>query len=347
MKNKILIVLGVLLAVVIGVVIYFAIALRPVIKESTETPVSIPNGTSKIEIAKKLKKDGLVRSQIATLAYLFFNPKANLQAGDYTLDKSKSTTDIIKQIINGDINEVIPTVRITFVEGKRFVDYAKQISDNFEITYEDIISKGADKEFLNSIIKDYWFIDESILNSNIYYPLEGYLAADTYEFYQTSDIETIFRKMLNVMDQRLTPLKNDIQNSKYSVHEILTIASIVEKEAVNKEDRAKVSQVIYTRLDKGMALGMDVTTYYAVFKEMKDTLLPDDIASSNAYNTRNNDFIGLPASSICSPSLESINAALHPSDTNYVYFIADVATGKVYFTESVEDFLKLKQELMQ
>ena len=150
--------------------------------------------------------------------------------------------------------------------------------------------------------------------------------------------------MLDEMDKVLTPLKDKINEQEYNVHELLTIASIAEKEALNKSDREKVSQVIYTRLDMGMTLGMDVTTYYGVFKDMTDNLTPQDLAAFNPYNTRNSSFKGLPAGAICSPSKESIVAALNPSDTDYVYFIADVKTGKVYFAVTPKEFYELKDK---
>ena len=343
MKNKLLIVLGIIIAIIIAFGAYIGMSLRPVSKSSSETPFTIKGGMSKIQIAKELKKQGLVRSDLATLAYMFFTPNLNLQAGDYTIDKAKSTPAIIKQIGNGEIDEIIPTVKITFKDGKRFIDYAEQISENFDIQYDDIIKKGSDPDFLKQIINDYSFIDESILNEKIYYPLEGYLAPDTYEFYKTADIETILRKMLNSMDVKLKSMEADFKNSKYSTHGILTIASIIEWEGKSSEDRAKVSQVIYKRLEMGMPLGMDVTTHYGARKGLKDPITAEDLASVNPYNTRNNNYLGLPVGSICNPSLDSINAALHPSDTSYVYFIAD-KDGKLYFTETAEEFLQLKKQ---
>ena len=116
------------------------------------------------------------------------------------------------------------------------------------------------------------------------------------------------------------------------------MASIIEKEALNKTDRETVSQVIYTRLNSGMTLGMDVTTYYGVFKDMTDGLTISDLNDKNPYNTRHKDFMGLPAGAICNPSIESITASLNPSDTDYVYFFADVNTGKVYFAKTYEEF---------
>lgn len=346
MKNKkMIIILGVIILLVGGLVSFFVFSLRPVSKDKKEVTFVIKANTSKIDIVKDLKKAGLIRSEIATLAYVFFNPNNNLQAGTYAIDKASSTTQIIKQITDGKIIDIVPTVQVTFVEGKTLKDYAKLISNNFDIDYDEFINTASDKDYLNSLIEKYWFIDEDILNDDLYYPLEGYLTPDTYEFYQTATSKQIIEKMLNALEIKLAPLKTDIEKSKYNFHELLTIASIAEKEAINQKDREMVSEVIYKRLDLGMSLGMDVTTYYGVQKDMKDVITYADLISKNAYNTRNSEFKGLPVGSICNPSLGSIKAALYPSDTDYVYFVADVDTGKVFFFNTYEEFYQKKIEL--
>lgn len=345
MKNKKLImILGGLLVVILALVLGVWLSLKPVASKSDEVTFIIKPGTNKVDIVTDLKKAGLIKSKIATLTYVFFTSN-NLQAGTYIIDRASSSQQIIKQIANGDTKAAPATVQITFVEGKRFVDYAKLISNNFDITYDEIIALGEDETFLKELINDYWFLDDAILNSDIYYPLEGYLAPNTYEFYQNATAETIIRKLLDQTEVNLTALKEKITKSDYSVHEIMTMASIIEKEALNKSDREKVSQVIYKRLNTNTHLGMDVTTYYAAFKDMKEGLTVDDLNDYNAYNTRNVNFIGLPASSICNPSVESITASLNPSNTNYLYFIADVDTGKVYFMETYDEFLYYKNDL--
>lgn len=341
-SKKLLIILGVLLVIIISIITFFALSLKPVSKTSSEVTFIVKSGDNKFTIVDNLKKAGLIKNKIAALAYIFVMPNKNLQAGSYNMDRSDSAINIINKIADGKIIEVVPTIRVTFVEGKTFKDYAKLISNNFDISYDDIVKKGADKEFLKELINTYWFLDESILNKEIYYPLEGYLAPDTYEFYETTTIEGIFKKLLDNTDKRLTSIKDKIDNSKYSVHEILTIASIAETEAVRDSDRKMVSQVVYKRLDLGMALGMDVTTYYGVGKDMKDGLTANDLAAKNAYNTRNNDFKGLPASSICNPSLSSIKAAVEPSDTDYVYFVANMDTGEIFFFNTYEEFMQKK-----
>ena len=121
------------------------------------------------------------------------------------------------------------------------------------------------------------------------------------------------------------------------------MASIIEKEAISDDDRAKVSQVIRTRIAKNMNLGMDVTTYYGVQKSLKEALTKQDLSNDNPYNTRNEKLKGLPIGPICNASLASIKAALEPADTNYIYFYADIKTGQIHFTDSYQEFLTFKE----
>ena len=108
-----------------------------------------------------------------------------------------------------------------------------------------------------------------------------------------------------------------------------------------------VSQVIYKRLNTRMSLGMDVTSYYGVQKSMKEELLQVDLDDDNPYNTRRSGFLGLPIGPICNPSTTSIKAALHPADTDYIYFVADISTGDVYFAKNQSEFAVLKEKYMK
>ena len=344
-KRILLISVGVFVALVASFIIFMVVTLKPVTDKDSEVTFRVNAGTSKITIAENLEKAGLIKSKISAIIYLFFNPKMNLQAGNYSLNRKDGTIKILDKIAAGKIIDIIPTMRITFVEGKRLTDYAKLISDNFDITYDDFINKASDTEFLKKCIEKYDFLDESILNKKLYYPLEGYLAPDTYEFYVTSDSEDIIYRMLDETGRRLSEYQSIINEKKYSVHEYLTMASIIEKEAINATDRRMVSQVIYKRLALNMTLGMDVTTYYGVKKDMKEELTIYDLEDKNDYNTRNPEFKGLPVGSICNPSKESLNAVFNPSSTDYVYFIADVNTGKVFFFNTYEEFAQKKVEL--
>ena len=190
--------------------------------------------------------------------------------------------------------------------------------------------------YVKSLQDDYWFITDEILNDKIYYSLEGYLFPDTYSFEEEDvTVKEIFKRMLDQMEKILESYKEDIQKNKYTVHEILTVASIAENEAIFDKDRKDVTSVIFNRLNQNMSIGSDVTTYYA-FKIDLGTrdLYKSEINKYNAYNTRGPNMNGkLPIGPICMPSKASIEAAVYPNSTDYLFFVAD-AKGNIYFTKT-------------
>lgn len=343
MKNKkLFIVFGVILSIIIAFIATYFILLTPSSKSNKVIIFTVKKGDGKEKIVDNLKDAKLIRSKYATIIYLVISGNKNLQAGSYEFSRDMSTQDIIKSLNSGDvIKEFKPSVKITLKEGVTLKEYMKLISDGTNIDFDEAIKKVNDKSFLKGLIADYWFLTEDILDDDIYYALEGYLFPETYEFYKETTVEQVIRRILNVTNEKLSPLKEEIKKSKYSVHEIFTIASIAEKEANKYEDRKMVTQVINKRLELNMSLGMDVTSYYGVQKSMKETLTKVDLNDENPYNTRVTTFIGLPVGPICNPSIGSIKAALEPADTDYLYFVADVDSGKVYFAKDIDGFNEL------
>ena len=343
MKNKkLFIVLGVILGIIVALIATYFILLTPSSKSNKVITFTVKKGDGKEKIVDNLKDAKLIRSKYATIIYLVISGNKNLQAGSYEFSRDMSTQDIIKSLNSGDvIKEFKPSIKITLKEGVTLKEYMKLISDETNIDFDEAIKKVNDKAFLKGLIADYWFLTNDILDDDIYYALEGYLFPETYEFYKETTVEQVIRRILNVTNEKLIPLKEEIKKSKYSVHEIFTIASIAEKEANKYEDRKMVTQVINKRLELNMSLGMDVTSYYGVQKSMKETLTKVDLNDENPYNTRVTTFIGLPVGPICNPSIGSIKAALDPADTDYLYFVADVDTGKVYFAKDIDGFNEL------
>lgn len=326
-----------------GAFIYFGLQAK---KDNKEVIFTLNSGTSKLTVAEKLEEAGLIKSNLALKAYLFFHTDMNLQAGTYDLNSNMTPVEILEKIARGEVKN--ESVSVTLVEGRRLTEYVKNIAEKLKVTEEALLNKMSDKEYLQTLINKYWFIDETILQEELYYPLEGYIFPDTYQFLENSTTEEIIEKILNHMEQKLEPIKEKINASEYSTHEILSMAAIIELEAVSENDRNTVSQVIYKRLQKGQGLGMDVTTYYAVKKEMGAGLTLSDLKTQNPYNTSemNATMKGkLPIGPICNPSFMSINAVLNPSDTDYLYFYADVKTGMVYFTKTYEEHLAIQKEI--
>ena len=336
MKKKIFGIIGALLALIvitgIGLVVFYNASLSAVGDEKDKVTIVIENGTSSRGVVDKLYEADLVKNKYCGYIYLKLNKELMLQAGTYELDRGMSFQEIMEKINNGEALE--NSVDVTFIEGKRLVNYVKVISDNFPYTEDEILAKLSDKVFLQELIDDYWFLTDEILNDNLYYALEGYLYPDTYRFNKESTIDTIVRKMLNGTDKVLSEYKTVTKND-YTIHEILTMASIVELEGSNSNDRAGVAGVFFNRLEGGWSLGSDVTTYYAARVEMSERdLWQYEIDEVNHYNTRPAAMAGkLPVGPICSPSKDSISATMKPTKHDYYFFVAD-KNGKTYFTKT-------------
>ncbi|MDO4369101.1 MAG: endolytic transglycosylase MltG [bacterium] len=292
----------------------------------------IDEGSSLSVISKKLENEGLVKNGKFFFIYSILTGNRNIYAAKYELNSSMKVSEISSVLKSGGVNP--NEVTVTFKEGLNMRQIAKVISSNTNIGYDEVINKSNDAIYIDSLIKKYWFITKDVKNSNIYYKLEGYLFPDSYNFDKNVTCEEIFNELIAHMDKKLSPYKKDIEKSGYSVHQILTMASILELEGVDESSRRDIAGVFYNRLNKKMNLGSDVTSYYGVKKAMTVDIFESELNDSNPYNTR----IGtsrLPVGPIDNPSLVSIKAALNPSKHDYYYFVAD-KNGKVYLTKDYE-----------
>ncbi len=298
---------------------------------------NVRNGASIKEVINNLYKSKLIKSKIAGTIYIYTHKDLTVYPGSYELSRDMGLVNILKNL------RTTKEYRLTLVEGKRFIDYIDKICELGDFDKDEVLAKLSDKEYLNNLISKYSFLDESILNDKIYYPLEGYLFPDTYYIAKGSSIETIIEKILAKTEEVLDNYSAMFKESKYNYHEILTIASIIENETIYNEDKKVVSEVIYKRLNINMSLGMDVTTYYGVKKNLGETLTQEDINNDNPYNTRLLSFLGLPVGPICNPGREAIMAALNPSDDDYIYFYAD-QNGKLHFAKTYEEHQKNQEK---
>lgn len=348
MKKKIILVIALIVLVICLLVGLYFYGLTAVSKDTTTILFKVNPGTSKIQIVDELKEADLIKSKISLYIYVGLNRGLNLQAGEYELNKSMTPKEILQKINDGKIKEEKNknTFRLTFVEGKRFPYYAGKIAEVTNKTKEEVIAELADKEYLQELIDTYWFLSDDILKTEIYYPLEGYLFPSTYEFYNNSSVKDIVKVMLDTFGTKLKSYEEQINNSNYSLHQILTLASIVEVEGAGSDDRAGVAGVFYNRLKHGWSLGSDATTYYAAKVEFSERdLKQSEINAVNAYNTRPQAMAGkLPVGPIDSPSIESLVATINPENHDYYYFVAD-KNKKTYFTKTDSEHINKVNEL--
>lgn len=307
---------------------------------NAKVEVVIKQGMSTSQIASLLKKKYLIKDEFFFKVYMKLNRRDSIKASTYYLSKNMSLDNIVSLLEKGASNT---DISITFKEGKTIKDYAKVLSETTNISEDEFLTKMKDKTYLTSLIKSYWFLTDAILDSNIYYGLEGYLAPDTYNFKDKDvTVEEVIKTLLDQEEKNFSPYKDTL--SKMNVHEVLTLASISELEGLKDTDRKLIVGVFQNRLSKGMNLGSDVTTYYAFNQTMDKDLTSEMFNTYNPYNTRSSAMAGkLPVGPICNPSIESIMASINPTKSDYYYFVAD-KNGNVYYTKtSSEHSAKVKE----
>ena len=307
---------------------------------NAKVEVVIKQGMSTSQIASLLKKKYLIKDEFFFKVYMKLNRRDSIKASTYYLSKNMNLNNIVSLLEKGASNT---DISITFKEGKTIKDYAKLLSETTNISEDEFLTKMKDKTYLTSLIKSYWFLTDAILDSNIYYGLEGYLAPDTYNFKDKDvTVEEVIKTLLDQEEKNLSPYKDTL--SKMNVHEVLTLASISELEGLKDTDRKLIVGVFQNRLSKGMNLGSDVTTYYAFNQAMDKDLTSEMFNTYNPYNTRSSAMAGkLPVGPICNPSKESILASINPTKSDYYYFVAD-KNGNVYYTKtSSEHSAKVKE----
>lgn len=334
--------IGILLIVMAGMCISFA---QPVDKkDDTSIDVVIPNGSSTRKIASILKENNLIKNELYFSIYVKYNSKKSLKASTYKFSKSMNLDEIVKSLEKGSTYDPEALI-LTFKEGERITSYAKVIAAKTDYTEDDVLELMQDKTYISTLINDYWFLTDSILNTSIYYPLEGYLAPETYFFDKDSSIKDIVKRLLDEEEKKLEKYKNKITEA--NIHEVLTMASIVELEGTNTENRKAIVGVFNNRLSIGMNLGSDVTTYYAFQAPMTSDLTSQQFATSNPYNTRASNMGGkLPIGPICNPSNSSIEASVNPDTNDYFYFVAD-KYGKIYYTKTMKEHEAKVAEIKQ
>ena len=271
--------------------------------------VDIPAGSGTSQIAKILKNEGIIRHPIAFKIYEKLDGDNMFQQGQHRIGKGQSYGQIIKILNQNPENTVLKTATFVVPEGY----------ENWQIA-ELLEEKGlADKkEFLRLLDEGdfpFDFIGDIKRKEN---RLEGYLFPATYEVFVGESEYDIICRMLTAFQDNILPLYNEAKPD-YTLDEIVTMASIVEREAANDSERGKVASVFYNRLDIGMAFGSCATVQY-IIKERKDVLSNKDIKIKSPYNTYINE--GLPIGPIASVGVGSVKAALYPEDTDYLYFAA-------------------------
>ena len=312
-----IIILIIVIIIVISCVSY-NIGISAVSKEDKPVTIEIEENNTYLSIAEQLKENNLIRSQTFYKIYVRIFKPNNLQVGSYNLNENMSVKELINNLENNATNKN-PTFVIQ--EGKHITDIALAISEATDLKEKELLDFWGNKDFINTLIDKYWFIDENVKNQKLKYNLEGYFFPATYKIKENSTKEETTYMMLDKMDEVLTNYKTEIENSKFSVHEILTLASIVENEAILDKERPIIAGVFINRLNIDMPLQSCATIGYAI-GQWKLSYTNKDLAVDSPYNTYK--YYGLPVGPGNMPGENSIKAVLYPNKNDYLFFVANV-----------------------
>lgn len=319
-------------------------ALQPVDPNSNQKiKVDIPIGSSSSTIAKTLEDHGIIKDQLVFRLYTKLKNTPELQAGEYTFTPSMSVAEIIESLKIGRVVQE-PTYRVTIPEGKTVEEMAEIFSKHLPIKKKEFLEKVNELDFIEELIDQHPILTEEILDPKIKTPLEGYLFAATYDFYEEEPtVESIIELMLEKTEQVIQPYSDEIEAREMTIHEAVTFASLVEKEASSEQQRKTIAGVFFNRLKEDIPLQTDPTVLYALGKH-KEKVLLKDLEVESPYNTYKIDT--LPVGPIANFSESSLVATIEPKDTKYMYFLHD-EEGNIHYAETHDEHKKLKKEYIK
>ena len=335
---------------------YAESALQPVDPSSKQyMSVQIPDGANTQEIGSVLEKSGVIKNGLVFTLYAKYKNYTELKSGYYNLQKSMSVEDVIKELQKGGTPEPQePTLaELTIPEGYTLEQIAQtvgQLQGDFKepLTAEAFLAKVQDETFIAQEVAKYPNLLESLpaKDSGVRYRLEGYLFPATYTIKESTTIESLIDNMLAAMDKNLSPHYAAIKEKNLTVNELLTIASLVEKEGAKTEDRKLIAGIFYNRLNQNMPLQSNIAILYAEGKLGQNISLADDAAIDTSIDSPYNVYtkVGLMPGPVDSPSLDAIEASINQTKSDYLYFVANVQDGKVYYATTREEHDRNVQE---
>lgn len=334
----------ILLIGIVGLVgfLYINSAMKPVDPDDdTIKKVKIPIGSSVNGISTLLEEQGIIKDARVFKYYIKFRNESGFQAGEYKLSPSMPIEDIVTSIKTGKLMKEA-AMKITIPEGKQLTQIADIIAGKTGEDPKKVFKELNDKKFVNSMQEQFpQLLTSEIENEKVLYPLEGYLFPATYDFYEEKPtLESIVIEMLKKTEETLQAYEGQMDKNDYSVHEMLTFASLVEEEATAQVDRGKIASVFYNRIEEDMPLQTDPTVLYAKGSH-KSRVYYKDLEVKSPYNTYKNK--GLPPGPIANAGTTSIDAVLKPEKTDYLYFLA-TPEGEVLYSKTLDDHNNKKAE---
>ena len=311
------------------------LALQPVQNESEVVVFEVQSGQSLSIVGENLKQENIIRS---TQAFRFVANQENLtaiKAGKFRIDKSWTNKEILEVLNNASL--AIPDqVRVTLPEGFWAKDIAQRMSENTNVSKEALLELWNNETYIRELMLRYDFLEESIFSEDARVYLEGYLFPETYDFFSETTAEAITTRLLDQTQRVINRNQALFDQSDMSIHEVFTLASIVQYEARSLQDMKMVSGVFHNRLDINMPLQASPTVCYSLYEF--DSWL--DCERQTQINSPYNTYVvlGLPPGPILNPSEMALIATLEPTQTSYMYFMADVyGDGTIYFAETLAE----------
>lgn len=314
--------------------------------DSIYRPLSGTDNASSVEITidinnvrqlpETLYNEGLIRNKDALKIYLKLSGQGSrLKAGKYELTTAMSAYQMIDKIVKGEVKK--DTVRVTIPEGFTINDIAALMESKGFGSKDKFIETAQNTNF------DFDFLKNLPKRSG---KIEGYLFPDTYDFPKNATPEQIIKRMLmrfeEIFDEEM---QRKAADRKMTIDQVVTVASMIEKEAKIDKERPVIARVIYNRIDKKMPLQIDATVQYSL-GQWKERLTVEDTKVNSPYNTYK--VTGLPIGPISNPGKASLEAAVNPDDNNYLYYVYKFDDSKTHaFSANYQDFLKDKQKYIK
>lgn len=347
-----IVVLAVLITGITGF-IWIKSSLAPVDTKATEAvQVEIPEGSTTLDIGKILVENKLIKNATVFNYYSKIKSYNNFQSGFYNLKQTMSVDDIAKALQESGTPtaQKEPAGKILIVEGYTLTQISQAITNNTQtedkndktpFTSEAFMATVTNTDFINRMVTAYpqLFASLPAKDSGVIYQLEGYLFPAVYEYTEETTMEELVEQMIAAMDARLQPYYETIASKNLTVNEVLTLASLVEKEGSTDEDRRNIASVFFNRINSGMPLQSNIAILYAQGKLGQETTLAEDAGIDTNIDSPYNIYwkAGLMPGPVDSPSVSAIEAVINANTTDYLYFVADVTTGTVYYAKTIDE----------
>ena len=303
--------------------------------EKGQTPdeparVEVVKGDTLSDVAAKLEAAGVIKSAFAfKLQARYEGYGTEIKTGRYTFEPGADSEVILQKLTAG---EAAPMIAITVPEGLTIQETARAVAEDSGVPASKFEEAARRTDY------GYAFLDHPGIKST-----EGYLFPAKYEFEKGVTARQVVDRLLGqyLLETQNLDFADAKQRLNLTEYQLVTVASLIEKEAATPGEKPIIASVIYNRMHRDTPLQIDATIQYAL-KKPKENLSLADLRIDSPYNTYENE--GLPPGPICSPSLESLQAAMNPKDTNYLYYVLKADGQSHYFTSNYDDFLRAKEE---